>query len=129
MQVLTRIILAVALVWHPVLGLAGSVCAAAAAVRACSVGPSCCCGGDGSCPMSAPALGCNCGGDRQQVPAAPVSGDKRGDRCDRALALAPVLCAVMAPPIVVLGRMGAGAPPAPRRDGPSIQSILCVWLT
>ncbi len=127
MQVLTRIILAVALVWHPLLGLAGSICAAAAAARACPVGPSCCCGGDGTCPMSGPGMGCDCGGD-QQVPAAPAPSGNRGERC-AALALAPVLCAVVAPPIVAFGRLGVGTPVAPRRDGPSVQSILCVWLT
>jgi hypothetical protein len=50
------------------------------------------------------------------------------DRC-AALALAPAACAVTAPPIAVIGRMCVGATPAPRRGSPSIQSILCVWLT
>jgi hypothetical protein len=77
--------------------------------------------------MSEPGLGCDCGGD-EQVPAAPAPSGNRGDRC-AALALAPIPCAVIVPPIVVLGRTGAGAPAAPHRGGPSFQSILCVWMT
>ncbi len=127
MQVLTRIILAVALVWHPLLGLAGSICAAAAAIRACPIGPNCCCGGDGTCPVSGPGLGCDCGGD-EPVPAAPAPSGNRGERC-AALALAPAVCAVTAPPTAVIGRMCVGAPATSRRGSPSIQSILCVWLT
>ena len=128
MQVAVRIILAIALAWQPVLGLAAGACAAAAPLlKACSIGASCCCGG-GSCPMSAPAIGCNCGGD-QPAPGAPSSNDKRSDRCDRVLGLAPVLCAVAAPTVVVLARLNAGDTAAPRGDGPSFQAVLCVWLT
>ena len=127
MQVLARIILAVALVWHPVLGLARGLCAAAA-IKACSVGPSCCCGGGGSCPMSAPALGCACGGGEKPIPAAPAPSTRPGDRADGGLALVPAALAVTAPMPVAPARVIA-ALEAPRRDGPSIQSILCVWLT
>src|SRR5262245_11065591 len=123
MQVLVRIILAVAILWHPVFGLAGA--AAMAAVKACAMGPSCCCGGDGACPMSATSLRCDCGGD-QPAPVAPVSNDKR-DGVERALALVPATVVVPAP-IVVLARPSAEVA-APARVGPSFQAILCVWLT
>jgi hypothetical protein len=74
--------------------------------------------------MSGPGLGCDCGGDEQD-PAAPAPAQPRGDR---ALALAPVPVVLIAPIAVAPARPPA-AHESPPSAGPSVQALLCTWLT
>jgi hypothetical protein len=134
----TRLILIFALVIQSTIGLArpfcgdGSTCGGAGAVTPAKA--SCCCcdanvGDEGGTAMPM-AEGCPCSASADQnAPRLPTPADKPAILDQAPLALPAVIASLIPAPakagmIRALRRLAETGP-----SGPSIQSLLCIWLT